>query len=102
MADLSDERRKSLLAYCRIDVEEDGESALLQTLYDAAVAYMATAGVSEPEAKTDRRAQYDLCVNALVLDAYDRRDKTITGTIVASNPVFGGMLVQLQVTEPQV
>ena len=102
MADLSDERRKSLLAYCRIDVEEDGESALLQTLYDAAVAYMATAGVSEPEAKTDRRAQYDLCVNALVLDSYDRRDKTITGTIVASNPAFGGMLVQLQVTEPQV
>ena len=111
MADLSDERRKSLLAYCRIDVEEDGESALLQTLYDAAVAYMATAGVSEPEAKTDRRAQYDLCAlteadipayNALVLDAYDRRDKTITGTIVASNPAFGGMLVQLQVTEPQV
>ena len=102
MADLSDERRKSLLSYCRIDVEEDGESALLQTLYDAAVAYMATAGVSEPEAKTDRRAQYDLCVNALVLDAYDRRDKTITGTIVASNPAFGGMLVQLQVTEPQV
>lgn len=102
MADLSDERRKSLLAYCRIDVEEDGESALLQTLYDAAVAYMATAGVSEPEAKTDRRAQYDLCVNALVLDAYDRRDKTITGTTVASNPAFGGMLVQLQVTEPQV
>ena len=102
MADLSDERRKSLLAYCRIDVEEDGESALLQTLYDAAVAYMATAGVSEPEAKTDRRAQYDLCVNFMVLRDFDLREATITGTIVNDNPAFRRLLTQLKLTEPDV
>lgn len=102
MADLPEERRKTLLAYCRIDVAEDGEAALIQTLYDAAVAYMAGAGVKAPEPGTDRRAQYDLCVNALVLDSYDRRDKTITGSIVAHNPAFGAMLVQLQTSEPQV
>ena len=56
------------MAYCRIDVLEDGEEDLLKTLYLSAVAYLAGADISEPEADTPRRAQYDLCVNALVLD----------------------------------
>ena len=49
------------MAYCRIDVLEDGEEDLLKTLYLSAVAYLAGADISEPEADTPRRAQYDLC-----------------------------------------
>ena len=88
------------MAYCRIDALEEGEEALLQGLYEAAVSYMEQAGISEPEEGTARRAQYELCVNYLVLDGYDRRDVTITGTIVSENPAFRRMLTQLKLTEP--
>lgn len=88
------------MAYCRIDALEEGEETLLQGLYEAAVSYMEQAGISEPEQGTARRAQYELCVNYLVLDGYDRRDVTITGTIVSENPAFRRMLTQLKLTEP--
>lgn len=88
------------MAYCRIDALEEGEETLLQGLYEAAVSYMEQAGISEPEQGTARRAQYELCVNYLVLDGYDRRDVTITGTIVSENPAFRRILTQLKLTEP--
>ena len=94
--------KSRLMAYCRIDALEEGEELLLRGLHDAAVSYMEQAGISEPEAETPRRAQYDLCVNYLVLDGYDRRDVTITGTIVSDNPMFRRTLNQLKLTEPVV
>lgn len=97
---LTDERRAELLAYCRIDATEDGEAALIQTLYDAAVGYMAQAGVGEPVSGSPRRAQYDLCINYLVLDGYDRRDTTVTGAAVTDNPAFRRLITQLKLTEP--
>lgn len=97
---MDEARKAALMAYCRIDALEEGEEALLQGLYEAAVSYMEQAGISEPEEGTARRAQYDLCVNYLVLDGYDRRDVTITGTIVSENPAFRRMLTQLKLTEP--
>lgn len=97
---MDEARKAALMAYCRIDALEEGEDALLQGLYEAAVSYMEQAGISEPEQGTARRAQYDLCVNYLVLDGYDRRDVTITGTIVSDNPAFRRMLTQLKLTEP--
>lgn len=96
---MDEARKAALMAYCRIDALEEGEDALLQGLYEAAVSYMEQAGISEPEQGTARRAQYDLCVNYLVLDGYDRRDVTITGTIVSDNPAFRRMLTQLKLTE---
>ena len=98
----NDAVKSRLMAYCRIGALEEGEELLLQGLYEAAVSYMEQAGVSEPEGETPRRAQYDLCVNYLVLDGYDRRDVTITGTIVSANPMFRRMLNQLKLTEPAV
>ena len=71
MTEWNDELKARLMAYCRIDALEEGEE-LLQGLYNAAVSYMEQAGVSEPKEGTPRRAQYDLCINALVLDGYDR------------------------------
>jgi len=96
---LTEERRKTLLAYCRVDTLDEWEEVLLASMYDAAVAYMTQAGVSEPPEGTPRRGQYELLVNALVLDAWDRRDLTVTGTIVADNPMFRRMLNQMKLTE---
>lgn len=98
MTEWNDAVKSRLMAYCRIDALEDGEDLLLQGLYDAAVSYMEQAGISEPKEETPRRAQYDLCINALVLDEYDRRDVTITGTIVADNPSFRRKFNQLKHT----
>ena len=94
---LTEERRAALLAYCRIDALEDGEDLILQGLYQAAVNYMDQAGIAEPPEGTPRRAQYDLCVNAMVLDGYDRRGARTEG---GDNPVFRRMLTQLKLTEP--
>ena len=96
----NDAVKSRLMAYCRIDSLEEGDELLLQGLYDAAVSYLEQAGISEPTEGTPRRAQYDLCVNYLVLDGYDRREVTITGTIVSENPAFRRMLTQLKLTEP--
>lgn len=97
---LTEERRARLLAYCRIEEPTDEELLTLEGLYDAAVGYMEGAGISPPASGTPRAAQYDLCVNYLVLDGYDRRDVTITGTIVADNPAFRRLINQLKLTEP--
>nr|DAP02127.1 MAG TPA: hypothetical protein [Caudoviricetes sp.] len=61
---------------------------------------MAQAGVGEPVSGSLRRAQYDLCINYLVLDGYDRRDTTVTGAAVTDNPAFRRLITQLKLTEP--
>ena len=95
------DRRTSLLAYCRIEEPTQEELTTLEGLYDAAVGYMEGAGVSEPEAGTPRRAQYDLCINFMVLRDFDLREATITGTIVNDNPAFRRLITQLKLTEPE-
>ncbi|WP_312637141.1 head-tail connector protein [Oscillibacter sp.] len=97
MAELKPERKDELLAYCRIDAPED--TLLLPGYYSASVGYMAGAGVSIPPDGTDRRALYDQCINYLVLDKYERRSATITGTVV-ENPEFVRIKNQLKLTEP--
>ena len=99
---LSEARRASLLAYCRIEEPTAEELLTLEGLYDAAVGYLEQAGVSEPEEGTPRRAQYDLCVNFMVLRDFDLREATITGTIVNDTPAFRRLLTQLKLTEPDV
>lgn len=101
---LSDERKASLLAYCKLtELADDPEvETLIPALYDAAVGYMDNAGVAVPESGTARAAQYDLCVNYLVLDGYERREAALTGTTVAGNPAFRQLINQLKRTEPEV
>lgn len=96
----SDAVNTQLLAYCRIDVLESGDKALLETLYAAAVSYLTGSGIYELEVDTPWRTQYDLCVNTLVLDSYDRRGTTFSGTALMGNPAFRGAFLQLQVMEP--
>ncbi len=96
---LTEERRRTLMAYCRIDTLDEWEKVLLESMYDGAVAYMTQAGVSEPPEGTPRRGQYDLLVNALVLDAWDRRDLTLDRPGGADNPMFRRMMNQMKLTE---
>lgn len=98
MTEWNDRLKARLMAYCRIDVLEDGDENLLKDAYYSAVSYMEEAGIWEPPEGTARRAKYDLCINALVDDEYDRRDVTITGTIVADNPSFRRKFNQLKRT----
>lgn len=97
---LTDERRDELLHYCRIDFPSERDLVLLESLYSAAVGYMASAGVSLPEPGTERAAQYNLCVNALVLDWWDRREMTIQSVhSVMDNPALRRLMTQLKLTE---
>ena len=98
---LTEERRASLLAYCRIEAPTPGELATLETLYDAAVGYLEAAGVAQPPEGTTRRAQYDLAVNFMVLRDFDLRDAEVAGTI-QDNPAFRRLVTQLKLTEPSV
>lgn len=97
---IPEERLKSLLAYCRIEEPTEEELLTLNQAYDSAVAYLDGAGVTEPQAGTPRRGQYDMCVNYLVLDAFDTRVETITGTSTNENPAFRRLINQLKLTEP--
>ena len=98
---LTEERRVSLLAYCKLtELEDDPEvQSLIPLFFSAAVSYMAQAGISQPAEGSPRRAQYDLCVNRMVLDSWDRRDAAITSTVVTDNPAFRRMINQLKLTE---
>ena len=98
---LTEERRASLLAYCKLaEFGEDPEVlALLDTFHGAAEGYLAQAGISPPTEGTTRRAQYDLCINYLTLNFWDNRDTIYTGTVTVDNPVFRRMVNQLKMTE---
>lgn len=100
--ELTPERREQLLAYCKLtEMADDPEVvALIPGMYAAAVAYMEDAGVRVPESDTPRRALYDLCVNYLTLDAWDRRETTVVTTVASDNPKFREKLNQLKWTEP--
>ena len=91
----------SLLAYCKLtELADDPEvQALIPVLYQAAVGYLEGAGVAQPPADTPRAAQYELCVNYLVLDAFERREATIAATTAADNPAFRRLINQLKLTE---
>ena len=96
---LTEERRASLLAYCRMEEPTEEELLTLETLYDAAVGYLEGAGVTMPQEGTPRRAQYDLAVNFMVLRDFDLRDAEVMGT-VQDNPAFRRLITQLKLTEP--
>ena len=98
---LTEERKTALLAYCKLtELADDPEvQTLIPTFYEAAVGYMDGAGVTEPEEGTARRCQYDLCVNAMVLDSWEHRDMKEPNSQVSENVVFRRMLNQLKLTE---
>lgn len=96
---IPEEYKAQVLAYCRIEDPTEEELLTLEGLYDAAVGYLAQAGVAQPEEGTPRRAQYDLAVNFMILRDFDLRDAQVSGT-VNDNPAFRRLVTQLKLTEP--
>ncbi len=96
--------RAFLLAYCRIDELSPEEEPVLEAFAEAAETYLTQAGISEPaEDDASRRAMYELCLAALVLDFWDRRGAVDGGRgnySVADNVTFRRNLNQLKLTEP--
>lgn len=99
---MTEARMASLLAYCKLtELADDPEvQALIPVLYQAAVGYLADAGVFQPPLGTPRAAQYDLAVNYMVADGWDRRD--MTGGAERDNLVFRRLINQLKRTQPGV
>ena len=95
---LTDKAKAMLLEYCRIDELTDSGEKLLEILYGGAQGYLEQAGISVPADGTPRRAQYDLCVCALVLDGWDRRELSLSGS-VQDNPALRRTINQLKLTE---
>lgn len=93
------ERRAALLTYCRLEELLPEDEALLESCYEDAISYMTQAGVTEP-VSGPRLAQYNTCVSALVLDAWDQRGSQIGDKTLAENPAFRRRLNQLKLTEP--
>lgn len=92
-----------MLTYCRLDELSPQEEILLEGFYQAAVGYMTEAGIAEPDPGTPRRAQYDLCVNAMVLDDWDRRgtfSEARSGHTMTENRSFRLTINQLKLSEP--
>lgn len=98
---LSEERKFSLLVYCKLtELADDPEvQELIPVIYASAVEFMAGAGVTEPT-EAGRKAMFDLLVNRLVLDAWDRRSTIVEGSAVSENPAYRQMLNQMKLTEP--
>ena len=98
---LTEARKAALLAYCKLTelADDPAVQAMIPAFYEAAVGYMDGAGVTEPKEGTARRAQYDLCVNAMVLDSWEHRDLKEPASQVSENVVFRRMLSQLKHTE---
>lgn len=97
---LTDERMASLLDYCKLtEFRDDPEvQALIPMFFSAAEGYLSNAGISPPPEGADRQAQYDLCVNHMVLDSWENRETAYVGTVTVDNPVFRRMVNQLKLT----
>ena len=92
--------RKDLMAYCHLDELTEEEKTEFREAFDSAVSYMEDAGVSMPDAGTPRRAKYNRCIKALVLDEWDNRGTQTAGTSLADNKAFQRKKNQLKMTEP--
>ena len=92
--------RAALMNYCRIDELLEGDGDDLRESYESAVAYMADAGVREPQRGTPRYAKWMRCIKALVLDDWDNRGAQVSGQPLTENIAFRRRVNQLKRTEP--
>ena len=89
------EKLSEIAVYCRVEADD----AELPGFVDTAAAYLADAGVREPQDGSPRYAKYLQCVKYLALDLYDRRDAAVEGAL-GDNPAFRRLINQLKLTEP--
>lgn len=99
MAAFSD-RQASILSYCRIDDPTPEDLSLLEVFHAAAVSYLLDAGVAEPKAGSARLPNYNICILAMVLDAWENRGTQTADKAFADNPAFRRRINQLKRTKP--
>ena len=87
---LTTDRMAEIADYCKVEADDTQLPGFLLT----------AAGIlqEEPAAGTLRAEQYLQCIKYLTLDLYDRRDRTLEGS-VTDNPAFRGLINQLKMTE---
>lgn len=98
--DSSEDALASVIRYIKEDDLTEDDLQDLRGMIGSAEAYLTQAGVSLPEAGTARRDQYDLCLKAMVLDAWDTRGTQKSGASLVANAAFRDSIKQLQMTEP--
>ena len=94
------DRQASILSYCRIDDPTLEDLSLLEVFHAAAVSYLLDAGVAEPKAGSARLPNYNICILAMVLDAWENRGTKTADKVFADNPAFRRRINQLKRTEP--
>lgn len=94
-------RKNSLMAYMRVDAKDlsAADNVLLESIFSASEGYMRGAGIDVPD-DPELKDLYDLLVNAMCLDAWERRDMTITGSVVTANPSFRDIKNMLKQLSP--
>ena len=96
---LTEARKVTLKAYCKLDDLSPGDEALLERFYIGAVEKLAKSGISQPAEGTPRAAQFDTLVDAIVCDNWDNRG-TQQEISMPENPTFRQSLNQMKQTEP--
>ena len=99
--ELTDAIKRSILAYCRLDLNPDEEDDFADCVMGA-VSYLAEAGVAYPAEATERWHAYMRCLKAMVLDDWDHRGAQSSGQAPVENPAFRRRLNQLKMSEPTV
>lgn len=90
--------KKQVLAYCAIPEPDERDLQVLDDAWDAAAAYLAGAGVSEPDGKDGRYPLWLNVMKALTLDHYDQRGAQFEQGKLQDNPAFSRQLAQLELS----
>ena len=98
--ELTEEIRRSLMAYAKIDELTPDEEGEFEDCFWGAVSELEDAGVSCPEEGTKRWHKYMRCLKAIFLDDWDNRGAQTSGKELTENRSFRRRLNQLKLTEP--
>lgn len=98
--ELTEQIKRSLMTYCRIDELSPDEEGEFEDCFLGAVSELEDAGVSCPEDGSARWHKYMRCLKAIFLDDWDNRGAQTAGQSLTENPAFRRRLNQLKLTEP--
>ena len=95
---LSKQLHEEIAFYCKEDATDEEKMVELAGFFEVAAAYLAGAGVPEPEEGTQRRKVWEQVIKSLVLDMDDRRGISVDSA-AKENPIVRQMINQLKLTK---
>lgn len=93
---IPEELLPNVLAYCQDPAPDAADLMVLNQAWDAAGAFLAGAGISEPEPDDLSRPIWLQVMCALTLDGYDQRGAQFDAGNLAENPTWQRMKNQLK------